>query len=647
MIKTILKFTFIFFLLIQSNLIFARSLEWQKVTLQNEIRDKVTDAIDNVILGNQFFVDVQIKYLKPNIPEFEDVDDVKTRVSDIEFDDSKGDYIAFSKIGLEVPVLEKYYDENQNKLKEMFQYNQLNDLFTQLESIKIKILLSSELNQQLIEKVQNLIQSIDFSYGDKKPKIDFQVIDISKVIKMTDEEKKKQGAEGGGDGKNEVKNIHDKKFNLLDWLSKFGNAIGLVIAVLLLGLFSWLILKKYFELKKELLDMEKAPEEKTAEELEAEEAAKEEEEEEEEEIIKTREDFGRFKQFMQEYPEDTTLMIKRWIGEVESNPRYELILRAIVQQLEDNEIKDLINSLNDNEKSKWKSHLDQFLTKDELIEANKTLSEEVVREIVSPNASEDPALTDMLINLKESQAIQFVNDHPSEAKVLFNLLSPVFSAKVLNKIDESLTARAIEDSMNYDPRFDQEGVARFKKRLTAFVKEHPDRPFNQKIIEMLQSFDPAKENILYRYLAKEGKRSEIIMAGTKQFPAQLISQLSSEAITDIMQVYPTDEKVSLLLSLDKMKADQILEKFAPVGTKAREVLSIEFNSIESNELRSRQIERNRDKYWKDFVKFTRDHLNANTEFKVEIRDLVTNWADQLLDPDYDEDFEDDEDYVAG
>lgn len=644
MMSKVFKLTFILFLIVQSTIGFARSLEWQKVTLQNEIRDKVTDAIDNIILGNQFFVDVQVKYFKPDIPEFEDVDDVKTRVSDIEFDDSKGDYIAFSKIGLEVPVLEKYYDENQNKLKEMFQYNQLNDLFNQLESIKIKILLSSELNQQLIEKVQNLIQSIDFSYGDKKPKIDFQVIDISKVIKLTDEEKKKQAAEGGGDGKNEVKNIHDKKFNLLDWLSKFGNAIGLVMAVLLLGLFSWLILKKYFELKKELLDMEKAPDETANEEIEGENSEKEEEEE--EELIETREDFGRFKQFMQEYPDDTTLMIKRWIGEVDSNTRYQLILRAIVQQLEDNEIKGLINALNDNEKSKWKSHLDQFLTKDELIEANKTLSEEVVREIVSPNASEDPVLTDMLINLKESQAIQFVNDHPSEAKVLFNLLSPVFSAKVLNKIDESLTARAIEESMNYDPRFDQDGVARFKKRLTAFIKEHPDRPFNQKIIEMLQSFDPAKENILYRYLAKEGKRSEIIMAGSKQFPAQLIPQLSSEALTDIMQVYPTDEKVSLLLSLDKMKADQILEKFAPVGSKAREVLSIEFNSIESNEIRSRQIERNKEKYWKDFVKFTRDHLNANAEYKEEIRDLVTNWADQLMDPDYEDDMND-EDYLAG
>lgn len=644
MMSKVFKLTFILFLIVQSTIGFARSLEWQKVTLQNEIRDKVTDAIDNIILGNQFFVDVQVKYFKPDIPEFEDVDDVKTRVSDIEFDDSKGDYIAFSKIGLEVPVLEKYYDENQNKLKEMFQYNQLNDLFNQLESIKIKILLSSELNQQLIEKVQNLIQSIDFSYGDKKPKIDFQVIDISKVIKLTDEEKKKQAAEGGGDGKNEVKNIHDKKFNLLDWLSKFGNAIGLVMAVLLLGLFSWLILKKYFELKKELLDMEKAPDETASEEVEGEDSEKEEEEE--EELIETREDFGRFKQFMQEYPDDTTLMIKRWIGEVDSNTRYQLILRAIVQQLEDNEIKGLINALNDNEKSKWKSHLDQFLNKDELIEANKTLSEEVVREIVSPNASEDPVLTDMLINLKESQAIQFVNDHPSEAKVLFNLLSPVFSAKVLNKIDESLTARAIEESMNYDPRFDQDGVARFKKRLTAFIKEHPDRPFNQKIIEMLQSFDPAKENILYRYLAKEGKRSEIIMAGSKQFPAQLISQLSSEALTDIMQVYPTDEKVSLLLSLDKMKADQILEKFAPVGSKAREVLSIEFNSIESNEIRTRQIERNKEKYWKDFVKFTRDHLNANAEYKEEIRDLVTNWADQLMDPDYEDDMND-EDYLAG
>lgn len=640
------KTFFVLFFFLVSHFTFARSLEWQKVTLENEIKDKVSDAIDNVIMANQFVVDVKVKYLKPDIPEFEDTDPIKTKVSDVEFDDSKGDYIAFSKIGLEVPVLEKYYDENQNRLKELYQFNQSNDLFNQLESIGIKILLSSELEQELVTRVENLVRSIDFTYGEKKPKIEFQVIDISKVIKAKEPENKNAGGGNSAGDDKEKKLLTDKKFNLLDWLSKFGNAIGLVLAVLLLGLFSWLILKKYFELKKELMEMENAKDETPA----AEEAATEEaekEEEDEEELIKTREDFGRFKQFMTEYPEDTIIMIKRWIGEVDSNQRYQLILRAIVQQLEDAEIRGLIDSLNDNEKSKWKSYLDQFLNKEELVEANKTLSEEVVREIVSPNASEDPVLTDMLINLKEQQAIQFVNQHPSEAKVLFNLLSPIFSAKVLNKIDEDLTARAIEDSMNYDPKFDQEGVARFKKRLSAFIQEHPDRPFNQKIIEMLQSFDPSKENILYRYLAKEGKRSEIILAGSKQFPAELISKLGTDALTDIMQMYPTDAKVSLLLSLDKFKADQFLDKFAPIGSKAREVLNIEFNAIESNEIRSRQIERNKDKYWKDFVKFTREHLSSSKEYEDEIKDIVSTWADQLLDPDYDDEFEDEDDYIAG
>ena len=136
------------------------------------------------------------------------------------------------------------------------------------------------------------------------------------------------------------------------------------------------------------------------------------------------------------------------------------------------------------------------------------------------------------------------------------------------------------------------------------------------------------------------------MAGCKQFPAQLIPLLGSDTVTDIMQIYPTDDKVNLLLSMDKLKADQLLDKFAPIGSKAREVLSIEFNSIESNDIRIRQLERNKEKYWKDFVKFTRDHLIANPEFNEEVRDLVTNWADELIDPDY-ENEGDEEDYIAG
>lgn len=635
--KRLFKFIFIFSIITCNLQAFARSLEWQKVSLESEVREKVNDALDNILLSNQFFVDVKVKYIKPDVPEFEDTDQIKTKVSDIEFDQSKGDYIAFSKIGLEVPVLEKYYDENQNKLKELFQYNQINDLFNQLESIKVKVLLSSELDPTIVQKSQQLIENIDLSYGEQKAKVEFQVIDISSIVKKKPEDEKKEGKGAGGADGEKIKEIQDKKFNLLEWISKFGNAIGLVLAVLLLGLFSWLILKKYFDLKKELMEMENAKDEEQAKVDEAETEEEKTDEEDEQQLIQTKEDFGRFKQFMQDYPDDTNIMIKRWIGESDVNDRYQLILRAIIQQLEDSEIHTIIKSLNDNEKAKWKAHLDHFLDKDELVEANKTLSEEVVREIVSPNVSGDAILTDMLINLKEDQAIKFISDHPAEVKVLLNLLSPVFSAKVLNKIDEDLTARAIEESMNYAPQFDKDGVNRFKKRLSAFLKENPDKPFNQKIVEMLQTFNPAKEKILYRFLAKEGKKSEIIMAGCRQFPADLIIDLSVDTITDIMQLYPIDNKVSLLLSLEKLKGDKLLQKFAPEGSKAREVLNLEFNSIISNDLKKRQIERNKEKYWIDFVKFTRDHLNSNANYNNEIKDLVTNWAEILMDPDYEDD----------
>ena len=77
-----------------------------------------TDQLD-FEKANQYMVEVEVKVNDPGPPNFDDMQKVGLKVSDVDFDDSKGDYIAFSKIGLEVPVIEKYHNDNQQKLKEL------------------------------------------------------------------------------------------------------------------------------------------------------------------------------------------------------------------------------------------------------------------------------------------------------------------------------------------------------------------------------------------------------------------------------------------------------------------------------------------------------------------------------------------------
>lgn len=94
------------------------ALEWQKVSMEEKITNKIRSAVSKVLKSNQYIVETEVKINDPGPPNFDDMQKVGLKVSDIDFDDSKGDYIAFSKIGLEVPVIEKYYADHQQKLKE-------------------------------------------------------------------------------------------------------------------------------------------------------------------------------------------------------------------------------------------------------------------------------------------------------------------------------------------------------------------------------------------------------------------------------------------------------------------------------------------------------------------------------------------------
>ena len=131
-------------ILLISNFAFAaKSLEWQKIELERDIRNQYEQVLLSVTERKNFLVRSEVKYSDPGMPRFNDLNEDNLRISDISFDESKGDYIAFSKIGLEVPVLGKAFRDNQRQLKEMYRYNESYDIFKNIQSLDVQITLNS------------------------------------------------------------------------------------------------------------------------------------------------------------------------------------------------------------------------------------------------------------------------------------------------------------------------------------------------------------------------------------------------------------------------------------------------------------------------------------------------------------------------
>src|SRR5438045_608737 len=104
---------------------FGSSLTWQKLQLEEKVQRKFNVTLSSLLKENQYLVEVEAEMSDPGSPNFGD-NGPKTgpKVSDIRIEESRGDYIAFSKMGLEVPVVEKFLDEDRTKLMNLYRFNE-------------------------------------------------------------------------------------------------------------------------------------------------------------------------------------------------------------------------------------------------------------------------------------------------------------------------------------------------------------------------------------------------------------------------------------------------------------------------------------------------------------------------------------------
>jgi large-conductance mechanosensitive channel len=608
--------TFILTLSLCSGVFAQTSLEWQKVALEDKIANKIKAPLNGLLEQGQFMVEVEVKVSDPGPPNFDDLQKVGLKVSDIKFDDSKGDYIAFSKVGLEVPVIEKYFQENQMKLKELHRFNESYDVFKNIESVVVNVWLSDQISDDIVSVIKNIVNNIKLPTGEAKAKITFSDLKMQKA---------KAAA-----GSSRSMTLKD----WIKWLGEFGNAIGLIVATILLGVFSFMLLKKWADIQRELAELEKNDAEAVAEEEKALEEELEEESEDEltlgEDFLESsaEENFARFKVFFDNSKSETVLMVKRWISEETESTG--LALKAVAQQLSDEDLIEIFKGLNDIEREKWKNSLDEFLEAEHVKVANKFISEEVMREMIGPSKIQDIDLVDLLLTIRPEVACKFVKEKPEESKILMNLLTPQYSGKILDLLSEQEALEVITRSLDFDFSQVTDEFSAFKTELGLYRDRMERKPFNAKILQMLPDFNPLKEKMLYGFLAKEDMKEEMVKVAREYYPSDLVINLPKEFLKGAMQNYSISKKVQLLASLEAELKNTLMSSFAEEGSASREMLDLEFENLESDQLAMQRIKNKKDDIWTEFIHYIRESVRADDDYASEIEIIITSWVDSLI-----------------
>jgi hypothetical protein len=610
-------------ILISVNTFSQTAIEWQRVELEEKVDRKVRNKIDKVIGNNIYSLEVQVKVNDPGPPNFDDMQKVGLKISDMKFDKSKGDYIAFHKIGLEVPVIEKYYNVHQQQLKERHRYNEAFNVFKNINSATVKVFIGEDTPDAIVANVKRVVNNIKFPLGDIKPKVTFETLTIDKITKEDLLNKTKKG-KGNGIGLKEI----------LEFIGKFGNAIGLIFATLLFGGVCFWLMKKFKEL---FLIVEEEPEEEVVQEEVVEADADEEfsmislEELALQEGLfeKSSEDnFNRFKTMYATTLDSATVLLKKWINQ--TSDENQNILRAIAQQLSEEELSNLYDNLSSRERDIWKDAMQTFIDDEKIAVANKLISEEVVRDMIGPSVVNDVELIDLLLTIPIDTASKYIQKKGENSKVLMNLLSPQIISKILDQLDEEEALETINLGLDFNFNKVKDDFAAFKRNLTEFMKKEKRRPFNEKIIQMLPEFNPTKEKILYSYLAKSKMKDEMLHVAKGSYPSELITQLPKDFLKAIMQKYEMNKKVMLLASSEQEVKDYLLSTFADKGSAAREMIDLEFEILSNDKIAQERIVNKKDDIWNEFVMFVREMIKNDEEYASDISMIVKSWVERFI-----------------
>ena len=340
------------------------SLDWQKVNLEKLIRGKIDKTLSSIIKYSDYIVDVEIITTPARKPKFTPSEDNSSseavkkeragidgvRINDILPDKLPEDYVVFSKLGLEAPLIEDFNnfkkddskkDGNADKgelpsFEQLWKFNKSLDIFNNLEQVRIQVKLSDNLQESTRAIVSEVLNGINFNLNQVKPEIRVNYIDLSEKLS--------------------VAGVFNQE--ALELLQRFEVILAILLGSLILGTFAWILFNRWAQMSESKQESEMAAEMNGG-------PGNQPTDDKGESVTKI--DMGdgasdekllvngveRFETFLKNQKNEAVLMIKKWINS--GTDQENLALRSIVQLLNNDDLIVIFNSLHQEERDKWKS----------------------------------------------------------------------------------------------------------------------------------------------------------------------------------------------------------------------------------------------------------------------------------------------------
>lgn len=634
-------------------------VEWQAIRLQESIENKIGRSLTPIINRDDYIIEVKIGIDKDSAEDpsskkvTKTVQAKKVKFSTTDLPKDGDDFVIFNKLGLEAPVIgdegiETTTSEIELAQKAMIEMNDRFNLFNFMSTIDIKLTFEKSLSNATKESIKKIVNGLSFNTKDVIPQINIQYLDL-KDSKVKSAAQLAAGAAGAGkdksdgklDSKNEItgfpKTSFGERFKNLDIM------FGLIISSFILGVIALMISKNGSKVEgvQENTNANSGTSEDTIESAVTEEEEKIEGSEEEllegeendmsidltltdPQTVKIAQTLERFRKVVSIHYNDTILMLKNWIKVSKENEV--AALRALVDTLEDNELKDLFKALTHDERSTWKMNLDAEMTKPELAKAFIFINSSIIHMMMVPSLIDDYEICDLLLDLSAEKAANLCMGNPGLGVVFANVLSANTIGEMFKIMPYEMTASIIEESAFFQKDEIVAQMPLLKEKLLELKSQRERPPFIKRIVDILPTTRPEIEKKLYATLLKHLPTDDVKETAMKILPWEIVDQLPDATFRELISTLTMDFQVQYFISLGAEMREKELSRFASKGSKGREMIDVELSVVLKNDMMVKRIEGDR-KFLiqSQFVEFARKYVSANEESQKEVSPLIMDW----------------------
>lgn len=613
----------------------GNSLTWQKLALEEKVQRRFNASLSSLLKDNQYLVDIEVEVNEPGAPNLGNDNNAKgTRVSDINMDESRGDYIAFSKMGLEVPVVEKFLDEDRTKLMNLYRFNETYDLFKNISAVKVTVFLSDKIPEDLMAIVKKVIGSTKLAVSGIKPNVKFETMAMEWVDPAIALEKKKQNDENEKLAKKPEETepkIWAKDW--YEWASRWGNAVGLIFGSLIIGVIALFLFKQWkafmeaYSAKQVQDQTNKNEEDKQEEDKLSAQNSNDPTQALQEDDVQSKHGLERFQQCLSQHPDEAINIVRIWLNDADD--KSVMNLRAVAQQCSREEMEILMAGLFSDQCDKWKSFLGAHLESAEVALANKNIFHDVVKTLLVPSKIKDGELLNLIMELNAVRTCEFLEKNAKLVGIMMNILSPTTVSRVLAQISDDKVDQWLSEGSSFQDKNLETDLATLKEKLISFKAATSPSPFAQRIAGMIPSSSPTREASLYRALIKCGGIGMVNDVAKKNIPYELVMNLSPVLLRESLQSLPMAKRVEIISSRETDEQTALLDAVAEPNTPARDMMDMELENLKNDANKLSQITAQSEELWQEFVKVTRMLVSKNTAHSTMVNELVTEWSKGL------------------